>query len=65
VDENKHVENLTKRHVAPRHIVLSLKEQNPKYVVDAKQIYRKRSILLEEERGPRTKIHRCNPCCSG
>jgi hypothetical protein len=28
-----------------------LKEQNSKYDVDAKQIYRKRSMLQKEERG--------------
>lgn len=55
-DENKRVEDLTKRHVAPRHIVLDLKEQNPDSVVTAKQIYRKRNMIQKEERGPRTEM---------
>ncbi|PNX64900.1 F-box/RNI/FBD-like domain protein [Trifolium pratense] len=43
-DENKRVEDLTKRRVAPRHIVLDLKDQNPESVVDVNQIYRKRHV---------------------
>jgi hypothetical protein len=53
-EENKHVEELTKCRVAPRNIVISLKEKNPESVVDANQIYRKRNKLQKEERGPRT-----------
>ncbi|GAU35842.1 hypothetical protein TSUD_56510 [Trifolium subterraneum] len=53
-DENKHVEDLTKRRVAPSRIVFFWKEQNPESVVDATEIYRKRSRLQKEERGSRT-----------
>ncbi|GAU50943.1 hypothetical protein TSUD_375430 [Trifolium subterraneum] len=53
-EENKHVEELTKCRVAPRNIVISLKEKNPESVVDANQIYRKRNKLQKEERGSRT-----------
>ncbi|GAU37422.1 hypothetical protein TSUD_395410 [Trifolium subterraneum] len=53
-EENKHVEELTKCRVAPRNIVISLKEKNPESVVDANKIYRKRNKLQKEERGPRT-----------
>ncbi|XP_045810553.1 uncharacterized protein LOC123904996 [Trifolium pratense] len=55
-DENKCVEDLTKRHVAPRHIVLSSKEQNPESLTDVTQIYRKRSMLQKEERCSRTEM---------
>jgi hypothetical protein len=33
-----------------------MKEQNPKSVVDAKQIYWKRSMLQKEESGSRTEM---------
>ncbi|KAK2390798.1 protein FAR1-RELATED SEQUENCE [Trifolium repens] len=55
-DEIKCVEDLTKCHLSQRHIILSLKEQNSKYDVDAKQIYRKRSMLQKEERDHRTEM---------
>ncbi|XP_045819492.1 protein FAR1-RELATED SEQUENCE 5-like [Trifolium pratense] len=53
-DENKRVEDLTKRKVAPRHIVLDLKDQNSESVVDATLIYRKRHMMQIQERGSRT-----------
>ncbi|CAJ2672967.1 unnamed protein product [Trifolium pratense] len=53
-DENKRVQDLTKRKVAPRHIVLDLKDQNPESVVDASLVYRKRHMMQIQERGSRT-----------
>ncbi|XP_045792022.1 protein FAR1-RELATED SEQUENCE 5-like [Trifolium pratense] len=55
-DENKRVEDLTKRKVAPRHIVLDLKDQNPESVVDATLVYRKRHNMQIQERGSRTEL---------
>ncbi|XP_045802253.1 uncharacterized protein LOC123895814 [Trifolium pratense] len=55
-DVNKRVEDLTKSHVAPRHIVLDLKDQNPESVVDAKHVYRKRHMMQKEERDSRTEL---------
>ncbi|CAJ2645701.1 protein FAR1-RELATED SEQUENCE 5-like [Trifolium pratense] len=55
-DENKRVQDLTKRKVAPRHIVLDLKDQNPESVVDATLVYRKRHMMQIQERGSRTEL---------
>ncbi|XP_045794268.1 uncharacterized protein LOC123889112 [Trifolium pratense] len=55
-DENKRVQDLTKRKVAPRNIVLDLKDQNPESVVDATLVYRKRHMMQIQERGSRTEL---------
>ncbi|XP_045807594.1 uncharacterized protein LOC123901480 [Trifolium pratense] len=55
-DEKKHVADLTKLHVAPRHILLSLKEKNSDCVTHVTQLYKHRSILQKAERGPRTEM---------
>jgi hypothetical protein len=55
-DEKKHVADLTKRRVAPRNILLSLKEQNPDSLTHINQIYKNRSIQQKEKRGPRTEM---------
>jgi hypothetical protein len=55
-DEKKHVADLMKRHVAPRHILLSLKEQNPHCVTHINQIYKNKVMQQKEERGFRIEM---------
>jgi hypothetical protein len=61
-DEKKHVTDLTKRRVAPRHILLSLRKQNSYSLTHINQIYRNRSIQQKEKKGPRTKIDSKDIC---
>ncbi|XP_058760194.1 uncharacterized protein LOC131633498 [Vicia villosa] len=55
-DEKHHVANLTKRHVPPRHVLISLQEGDPKNVTRITQIYKHRSVIEVEIRGPRNEI---------
>jgi len=50
-DEHKHVEDLAKRYIPPRHILLSLQERDPENVTRITQIYKKKSTL--EKKGER------------
>jgi len=55
-NEHKHVEDLAKRRVPPRHILLSLQERDPKNVTRITQIYNKKSTLEKKVRGNKTDI---------
>ena len=55
-DEKQHVFDLTKRHVPPRHILTSLQERNPENITRITQIYKQKSVIQKEIRGPRTEI---------
>ncbi|XP_058747931.1 uncharacterized protein LOC131620756 [Vicia villosa] len=55
-DEKQHVADLTKRHVPPRHILISLQERDPENVTRITQIYKHKSVIEAEIRGPRSEI---------
>ncbi|XP_058752962.1 PKS-NRPS hybrid synthetase cheA-like isoform X1 [Vicia villosa] len=55
-DEKQHVADLTKRHVPPRHILTSLQERDPENVTRITQIYKHKSVIEAEIRGPRSEI---------
>ncbi|KAI5384532.1 hypothetical protein KIW84_071508 [Lathyrus oleraceus] len=55
-DEKQHVANLTKRHVPPRHILLSLQDRDPESVTQITQVYKYKSVIQKEIRGPRSEI---------
>ncbi|KAI5404231.1 hypothetical protein KIW84_051400 [Lathyrus oleraceus] len=55
-DEKQHVADLTKRHVLPRHILLSLQDQDPENVTRITQVYKHKSVIQKEIRGPRSEI---------
>ncbi|KAI5406195.1 hypothetical protein KIW84_052806 [Lathyrus oleraceus] len=55
-DEKQHVADLTKRHVPPRHILLSLQDRDPKNVTRITQVYKHKSVIQKEIRGPRSEI---------
>jgi alpha-glucosidase len=55
-DEKQHVADLTKRHVPPRHILLSLQDRDPENVTRIMQIYKQKSMIEKEIRGPRSEI---------
>ncbi|XP_058749048.1 PKS-NRPS hybrid synthetase cheA-like [Vicia villosa] len=55
-NEKQHVADLTKRHVPPRHISISLQERDPENVTRITQIYKHKSVIEAEIRGPRSEI---------
>ncbi|XP_058767001.1 putative protein FAR1-RELATED SEQUENCE 10 [Vicia villosa] len=55
-DEKQHVADLTKRHVPPRHILISLQERDSENVTRITQIYKHKSVIEAEIRGPRSEI---------
>jgi hypothetical protein len=55
-DEKQHVADLAKRHVAPRHILLSLQDNYPENVTRITQVYKHKSVIQKEIRGPRSEI---------
>ncbi|KAI5425905.1 hypothetical protein KIW84_031652 [Lathyrus oleraceus] len=55
-DEKQHVADLTKRHVPPRHILLSLQDRDPENVTRITQVYKHKSVIQKEIRGPRSEI---------
>ncbi|KAI5419548.1 hypothetical protein KIW84_043637 [Lathyrus oleraceus] len=55
-DEKQHVTDLTKRHVPPRHILLSLQDRDPENVTRITQVYKHKSVIQKEIRGPRSEI---------
>lgn len=51
---------MTKRHVPPRHILLSLQERDPENVTRITQIYKHKSKIQKDIRGSRTGMqHLC------
>ncbi|XP_058783029.1 uncharacterized protein LOC131657678 [Vicia villosa] len=54
--EKQHVVDLTKRHVLPRHILISLKERDPENVTRITQVYKHKSVIEKEIRSPRSEI---------
>ncbi|KAI5430046.1 hypothetical protein KIW84_034574 [Lathyrus oleraceus] len=55
-DEKQHVADLAKRHVAPRNILLSLQDKFPENVTRITQVYKHKSVIEKEIRGPRSEI---------
>ncbi|KAI5439307.1 hypothetical protein KIW84_024907 [Lathyrus oleraceus] len=55
-DEKQHVVDLAKRHVAPRNILLSLQDKFPENVTRITQVYKHKSVIEKEIRGPRSEI---------
>ncbi|KAI5385280.1 hypothetical protein KIW84_072037 [Lathyrus oleraceus] len=55
-DEKQHVADLTKRHVPPRYILLSLQDRDPENVTRITQVYKHKSVIQKEIRGPRSEI---------
>ena len=55
-DDQQHIVDLSKRHVPPRHILLSLKERDPENVTRITQIYKHKSKIQKNIRGPRTEM---------
>ncbi|CAK8536513.1 unnamed protein product [Lathyrus sativus] len=55
-DQKQHVIDLTKRKVPPRHILLSLQEQDPDNVTRITQIYKQKSTIVKNIRGSRSEI---------
>ncbi|XP_058760410.1 PKS-NRPS hybrid synthetase cheA-like [Vicia villosa] len=55
-DDKQHIVDLTKRHVPPRHILLSLQERDPENVTRITQIYKHKSKIQKDIRGPRTEM---------
>ncbi|KAI5410962.1 hypothetical protein KIW84_056202 [Lathyrus oleraceus] len=55
-DEKQRVVDLTKRHVPPRHILLSLQDRDPENVTRITQVYKHKSVIQKEIRGPRSEI---------
>lgn len=47
---------MTKRDVPPRHILISLQEKDPENVTRITQIYKQKSTIQKEIRGPRSEI---------
>ncbi|XP_050895218.1 uncharacterized protein LOC127101819 [Lathyrus oleraceus] len=56
MNEKQHVVDLTKRHVPPRHILLSLQDREPKNVIRITQIYKYKIVIKKDIRGPRSEI---------
>ncbi|CAK8563604.1 unnamed protein product [Lathyrus sativus] len=54
VDEQQHIVDLTKHHVPPRHILLSLQERDSENVTWITQIYKHKSKIHKDIRGPST-----------
>ncbi|KAI5406653.1 hypothetical protein KIW84_053115 [Lathyrus oleraceus] len=55
-DEKQHVADLAKRHVPPRHILFSLQDRYPENVTRITQVYKHKSVIQKEIRGPRSEI---------
>ncbi|KAI5390184.1 hypothetical protein KIW84_075487 [Lathyrus oleraceus] len=55
-DEKQHVADLAKRHVAPRNILLSLQDKFPENVTRITQVYKHKSVIEKDIRGPRSEI---------
>ncbi|XP_058762940.1 uncharacterized protein LOC131636340 [Vicia villosa] len=55
-NQKQHVDDLTKRHVPPRHILISLQERDSKNATRITQIYKHKSVIEVEIRGPRSEI---------
>ncbi|XP_058746818.1 uncharacterized protein LOC131619771 [Vicia villosa] len=55
-DEKQHVADLTKRHVPLRHILISLQERDPENFTRITQIYKHKSVIEAEIRGPKSDI---------
>ncbi|XP_058766295.1 PKS-NRPS hybrid synthetase cheA-like [Vicia villosa] len=55
-NDKQHIVDLTKRHVQPRHILLSLQERDPENVTWITQIYKHKNKIQKEIRGPRTEM---------
>ncbi|XP_058768863.1 uncharacterized protein LOC131642659 [Vicia villosa] len=55
-DDKQHIVDFTKRHVPSRHILLSLQERDPKNVTQITQIYKHKSKIQKDIRGPRTEM---------
>ncbi|XP_058780839.1 uncharacterized protein LOC131654932 [Vicia villosa] len=55
-DDKQHIVDLSKRHVPPRHILLSLQERDPENVTRITQIYKHKSKIQKDIRGPRTEM---------
>lgn len=53
-EDKKHVDELTKYHVAPRHILSSLRDRDTENVTSIYQIYKRRSTYRKNLMGPRT-----------
>ncbi|XP_050920359.1 uncharacterized protein LOC127137994 [Lathyrus oleraceus] len=56
VDEQQHIVDLKKLHDPPRHILLSLQERDPENVTRITQIYKHKSRIQKDIRGPRTEM---------
>ncbi|KAI5423604.1 hypothetical protein KIW84_046512 [Lathyrus oleraceus] len=54
-DEKQHVADLTKRHVSPRYILLSLQDRDPENVTRITQVYKHKSVIQKDIRGPRNR----------
>ncbi|XP_058769031.1 PKS-NRPS hybrid synthetase cheA-like, partial [Vicia villosa] len=55
-DDKQHIIDLTKRHVPPRHILLSLQERDPENVTRITQIYKHKSKIQKDIMDPRTEM---------
>ncbi|KAI5414621.1 hypothetical protein KIW84_040197 [Lathyrus oleraceus] len=55
-DEKQHVADLAKRHVALRNILLSLQDKFPENVTRITQVYKHKSVIEKEIRGPMSEI---------
>ncbi|XP_058741370.1 uncharacterized protein LOC131613742 [Vicia villosa] len=55
-DDKQHIVDLKKCHVPPRHILLSLQERDPENVTRITQIYKHKSKIQQDIRGPRTEM---------
>ncbi|KAI5427030.1 hypothetical protein KIW84_032451 [Lathyrus oleraceus] len=51
-DEKQHVVDLTKRHVPPIYILLSLQDRDPENVTRIMQVYKHKSVIQKKIRGP-------------
>ncbi|KAI5396169.1 hypothetical protein KIW84_062388 [Lathyrus oleraceus] len=58
-DEKQHVADLAKRHVTPRNILLSLQDKFPENVTRITQVYKHKSVIEKEIRGPRVRYNIC------
>ncbi|XP_058741442.1 uncharacterized protein LOC131613820 [Vicia villosa] len=55
-NDKQHIVYLTKRHVPPIHTLLSLQERDPENVTQIMQIYKHKSKIKRDIRGPRTEM---------
>lgn len=55
-NDQQHIVNLTKHHVPPRHVLLLLQERDPENVTRITQIYKHKSKMQKDMRGPRIEM---------